>query len=756
LISEQTVDPKIEETLVEVFVDEFAGEGEEDDVRELLEDLGLSKMLRKVENGNDVAFQTEDGVVEVEFSDDDAVERAKEEVESLKILDPACGSGHFLTTVMDEIHRVQLSLLRGLNDEVTPSDRYEAKRKLALNSTYGVDVDEVAGEIAKLRIWLKIIEENGWREEFGRLPNIDVNIMAGNSLVGFPIVGAHYPTEIWDDDIEELVELRQEYKHDDGDVDKAEITELLNEEIRPRVNQKFIENLNYTVETGIESRDEFDEVVESFPNESFYPTVEKAQVRRADGENLTDEDKEELEELGFTTYGKSANLDVESRQSELRDKTRESYENEWTVMLEELRGLLDDGYVFSEFVRQPLMYDLENLFGEPFHWVVEFAEVAEVDGGSHSVNFDLIVGNPPYGDILGDAAKVFTENYKTGGIREISAQFVERQLQLLEEKGYFGNITTLRLIYQSSLEDFHDILRENLHPAYVACFGFRPSRIFDGAHVRAAIITGEKSAEESGDIFTSDLILFNEENRQRRFEKIQYSSVSGIVLRDYIGGEGSNGPILPKIGPEMKRDILSVLKCQSETAKTVFRDRYTKQKPDSGGFPVWRREGVLYWINPMLEELYSAREVQPLYFDTELQQKTAFLVLSSSLYYNYWLTYGNQHHHNWTQLSAFPWVDEDAMSKYEDEIHELADVLWSRMKDTFSKSREGRGDFFMGALRPIIDDVDILMGKLYHLTDGQVEHTQNYLTDLGENSGRAGMGDESLTYDSIFTDDEGD
>jgi len=96
--------------------------------------------------------------------------------------------------------------------------------------------------------------------------------MAGNSLVGFPIVGAHYPTEIWGDDIEELVELRQEYKHDDGDVDKAEIIELLDEEIRPRVNQKFIENLNYTVETEIETREEFDEVVESFPNESFYPT----------------------------------------------------------------------------------------------------------------------------------------------------------------------------------------------------------------------------------------------------------------------------------------------------------------------------------------------------------------------------------------------------------------------------------------------------------------------------------------------------
>jgi len=61
---------------------------------------------------------------------------------------------------------------------------------------------------------------------------------------------------------------------------------------------------------------------------------------------------------------------------------------------------------------------------------------------------------------------------------------------------------------------------------------------------------------------------------------------------------------------------------------------------------VWRREGAGYWINPMMEELYEAREVEPVFFNSELEQKTAFLVLNSSLYYVYWMTYGNQHHHN--------------------------------------------------------------------------------------------------------------
>lgn len=128
-------------------------------------------------------------------------------------------------------------------------------------------------------------------------------------------------------------------------------------------------------------------------------------------------------------------------------------------------------------------------------------------------------------------------------------------------------------------------------------------------------------------------------------------------------------------------------------------------------------------------------------------------MLNSSLYYIYWLTYGNQHHHNWTQLSAFPWPGDDIVQAREDAIINMADTLWKRMKGTFNKSRESRGDFFMGALRPIIDDVDALMGELYDLTDEQIEYTQNYLTDLGANSGRAGTEDKDLSYDPQFADD---
>jgi hypothetical protein len=373
----------------------------------------------------------------------------------------------------------------------------------------------------------------------------------------------------------------------------------------------------------------------------------------------------------------------------------------------------------------------------------------ETNGLHPDVSFDIVVGNPPYGDILNGSEEAFTAPFLTGSVNDVSAPFVERQLQLTAEDGYFGNVTTLRLIYQSSLSEFHDLLRSNLDPARVACFGFRPSRVFENAHVRVALITGRKADTDTNRLLTSDLLLFNEGNREEVMADIQYGQTEDLILRDRIDGDDGS-PILPKVGGETKYELLCELRDQSDV---VLGDRFERDEPDEEAYKLYKRRGVLYWINPMLEKLYDGSEVVPVWFDSEVERDVAFLTLNSSLYFVYWQTYSNQHHHNWSHLRPFPFPDEDRIDARSEEIQSLAETLWERMKDTFSQSSSGRGDFFMGTLRPIIDDVDALMGDLYDLTDEQVEYTQTYLTDLGENSGRAGTGDD-VAYDPVVADDD--
>jgi len=356
--------------------------------RSNMQEKELSEILRRIENGEGL------------YGTPEAIEAALEALTGLTLLDPACGSGHFLTSGMDEIYRVQESLMRGLNrgDDPEPETKYESKKELALHTVYGVDVDPVATEIAKLRIWLKIVEGNSWRPEFGKLPNIDVNINDGNSLIGLPIKGLVESMGIWSEDVEQYAEMRERYKFED-EGDPRDIDGFYQDEIQPQVDAAFLERLNHTVETDISAADEWDRVVDAIDEGTLYPAIESIQVRRRDRNAFTDDDEDVLENAftdddedvlengGFSVYTKSARLDVQSVESDLKRRDIEGTVKE--VLGETLCDMLDQHFEFTEVNRQPLRIDIKDILGRPFHWPVEFPEVAEKEGTEHSIHFRL-------------------------------------------------------------------------------------------------------------------------------------------------------------------------------------------------------------------------------------------------------------------------------------------------------------------------------------------------------------------------------
>ena len=111
-----------------------------------------------------------------------AIREMIKSIDTIKLLDPACGSGHFLTAMLSRILRVQESLMRSVDEKV---DRYHLKKQIITKNIYGVDIDENGIEIARLRLWLSLIEELQDTKRIEPLPNIDFNIVAGNSLIGW-------------------------------------------------------------------------------------------------------------------------------------------------------------------------------------------------------------------------------------------------------------------------------------------------------------------------------------------------------------------------------------------------------------------------------------------------------------------------------------------------------------------------------------------------------------------------------------------
>lgn len=116
----------------------------------------------------------------------------------LSLLDPACGSGAFLVAAMKTLINVYSAIIgkiKFLNDTnltkwLRDAERdhknlsYFIKKRIITDNLFGVDVMEEATEIAKLRLFLALVASAQTVDQLEPLPNIDFNIMAGNSLIG--------------------------------------------------------------------------------------------------------------------------------------------------------------------------------------------------------------------------------------------------------------------------------------------------------------------------------------------------------------------------------------------------------------------------------------------------------------------------------------------------------------------------------------------------------------------------------------------
>ena len=100
---------------------------------------------------------------------------------SIRVCDPAVGSGAFPVGMMNEIIRTRGALTPYIEDG--KRDPYHFKRQAIQDCLYGVDIDPGAVEIAKLRLWLSLVVDEEEREAIQPLPNLNYRIVRGNALL---------------------------------------------------------------------------------------------------------------------------------------------------------------------------------------------------------------------------------------------------------------------------------------------------------------------------------------------------------------------------------------------------------------------------------------------------------------------------------------------------------------------------------------------------------------------------------------------
>lgn len=117
----------------------------------------------------------------------------------ISILDPACGSGAFLVSAMNALIKIYSVIIGKIELEYhndtnlvawlaktrgQHSISYVIKKSIITENLFGVDIMEEATEIAKLRLFLALVSSAKTVEQLEPLPNIDFNILPGNSLIG--------------------------------------------------------------------------------------------------------------------------------------------------------------------------------------------------------------------------------------------------------------------------------------------------------------------------------------------------------------------------------------------------------------------------------------------------------------------------------------------------------------------------------------------------------------------------------------------
>ena len=102
-------------------------------------------------------------------------------LKNVKVIDPAVGSGAFPVGMMNEI--VTARYILRLANNVGDIDFYQLKKETIANSLYGVDLELSATDVTKLRFWLSLIVDEENVKEIEPLPNLDNQIMCGNSVI---------------------------------------------------------------------------------------------------------------------------------------------------------------------------------------------------------------------------------------------------------------------------------------------------------------------------------------------------------------------------------------------------------------------------------------------------------------------------------------------------------------------------------------------------------------------------------------------
>lgn len=421
-----------------------------------------------------------------------SIQEANAVFNTIKICDPAVGSGHFLVSALNELicAKYDLGILADKEGRIVKKKNYKVeiesdelivsaleegeselfcyhpgndeeqriqellfneKRTIIENCLFGVDLNPNSVNICRLRLWIELLKNSYYTaesnyEHLETLPNIDINIKCGNSIVSkFPLNAMMNSSA----SVKEYKKAVSDYKRTANKEKKYEIERIINE-IKSQISSGLrTEDAEYKALTKLESR--------------YY--------------DLTEKFSEDL--FGYT-------------KKELRARNKE---------IKSLKVEIEKKRISIEEKKNNIAFKGQN----PFEWRFEFPEILDNEGAF--IGFDCVIGNPPYGlinkrqnksesiSVNSEVLDLFKKSDKfkpaQGGMLNIFRLFVVQSVCLLKENGFFSEIFPLSFACDISAHKLRRFVLTNCSIISLEAFPERDNpqkRVFENAKMSVCIL----------------------------------------------------------------------------------------------------------------------------------------------------------------------------------------------------------------------------------------------------------------------------
>lgn len=419
----------------------------------------------------------------------DDKKEANQLINNLHICDPAVGSGHFLVSALNEMIAIksELKILQDasgkslrdyhvevVNDELIITDEdgklfdynphnkesqriqetlFHEKEIIIENCLFGVDINHNSVKICRLRLWIELLKNAYYTSESNyieleTLPNIDINIKCGNSLISRFALDADIKRALssskWS--IDSYKVAVQTYRDAESKEQKREMEELIDS-----IKKDFRSYIS--------------------PNDPKYKKLSKL---RGDLFNLS-----QTKEL----------FDEGNKKNKETKKKIEQISKDISKLETEIGEIKNN-----------------KIYENAFEWRFEFPEVLNTDG--EFIGFDIVIGNPPYGAQFNDPEKKYIRDaYKSYKYKYDSyVYFIEAGINMLKQKGILEYITPILWLTLDNCYPIRSIVTKENNLKRLLIHG---EGVFDEAVVNTLSFQLEKSTPTKELIIIKDSNIFS-------------------------------------------------------------------------------------------------------------------------------------------------------------------------------------------------------------------------------------------------------